>query len=91
VFCRVGEFREAQEPVYVQVDVYVERKSQKGMLIGKKGTAIRNVGEVARKKIETFLGRDVYLDLWVKPLRSWRKNRSHLRDLGFRLPPNDEA
>jgi len=91
VFCQVGEFREAQEPLYIQVDVYVERKSQKGMLIGKKGEAIRSVGEAARKKIETFLERRVYLELWVKPLRSWRKNRAHLRDLGFRLPPNDEA
>lgn len=90
VFCQVEEFREEQDPVYIQVNVYVERKSQKGILIGKKGAAIRALGEESRGKIETFLGRRVYLDLWVKPLRGWRKNRSYLGQLGFRLPPEDE-
>jgi len=61
------------------------------MIIGQKGSAIRAIGEAARPKIETFLGRRVYLDLWVKPLKSWRKNRSYLGQLGFRLPAEDEA
>ena len=91
VFCQVVEFRESQDPVYIQVNVYVERKSQKGMLIGKQGAAIRALGEASRQKIETFLGHSVYLDLWVKPLRAWRKNRAHLGDLGFRLPPDDDV
>jgi GTP-binding protein Era len=91
VFCQVEEFRESQDPVYIQVVIYVERKSQKGMVIGQKGRAIRAIGEAARPKIETFLGRRVYLDLWVKPLRSWRKNRAHLGKLGFRLPPEDDS
>jgi GTPase len=91
VFCRVEEFREEQDPVYVQVDVFVERKSQKGMLIGKGGSAIRALGEAARTKIEHFLGRNVYLDLWVKPLKSWRKNRAHLGRLGFRVPAEDDS
>jgi GTP-binding protein Era len=90
VFCQVEEFRETQDPVYIQMNVFVERKSQKGMVIGKRGAAIRALGEESRRKIETFLGRPVYLDLWVKPLRAWRKNRAHLGDLGFRLPPEDE-
>ena len=91
VFCKVEEFRESQDPVYIQVVIYVERKSQKGMIIGQKGSAIRAIGEAARPKIETFLGRRVYLDLWVKPLKSWRKNRSYLGQLGFRLLAEDEA
>ena len=91
VFCQVEEFRESQDPVYIQVNVYVERKSQKGMIIGKRGAAIRALGEASRRKIETFLGRSVYLDLWVKPLRAWRKNRAFLGELGFRLPPDDDA
>lgn len=90
VFCRVEAFRESQDPIYIQVDVFVERKSQKGMVIGKGGAAIRALGEASRAKIEHFLGRSVYLDLWVKPLRAWRKNRAHLGRLGFRLPPADE-
>ena len=91
VFCQVEDFRESQDPIYIQVNVFVERKSQKGMLIGKRGAAVRALGEASRKKIETFLGRSVYLDLWVKPLRAWRKNRAHLGELGFRLPPEDDA
>jgi GTP-binding protein Era len=90
VFCQVEAFREAQDPVYIQVVIYVERKSQKGMIIGQKGRAIRAIGEAARPKIETFLNRRVYLDLWVKPLRAWRKNRAYLGQLGFRLPAEDE-
>jgi len=76
--------------VYIHVDVYVERKSQKGILIGKGGAAIKALGAAARAKIAHFLGRHVYLDLWVKPLESWRKNRAHLGRLGFRLPADDE-
>lgn len=91
VFCQVEAFREAEDPVYIQVVVYVERKSQKGMLIGKKGRAIRALGEASRAKVEHFLGRRVYLDLWVKPLRAWRKNRTQLGRLGFRLPPADDS
>jgi GTP-binding protein Era len=90
VFCQVEEFRESQDPIYIQVVIYVERKSQKGMVIGQKGKAIRAIGEAARPKIETFLGRRVYLDLWVKPLRAWRKNRAYLGQLGFRLPADDD-
>ena len=63
----------------------------KGIVIGKRGAAIRELGSASRVKIEHFLGRRVYLDLWVKPLKSWRKNRAHLRRLGFRLPADDES
>ncbi len=91
VFCQVEDFRESQDPVYIQIVVYVERKSQKGMVIGKRGAAIRELGQASRAKIEHFLGRAVYLDLWVKPLRAWRKNRAHLGRLGFRVPPEDDS
>ena len=89
-FCHVEEFRENQDPVYVQVQIFVERESQKGILIGKKGGAIRKLGEVSRMKIESFIDMRVYLDLWVKPLKAWRKNRTHLNRLGFRLPESYE-
>ncbi len=91
VFCVVQEFREAQDPVYVHVDVFVERASQKAILVGRGGHAIRELGQAARAKIEHFLGRRVYLDLWVKPLKSWRKNRARLGSLGFRIPEDDET
>ena len=90
-FCHVEEFREAQNPVYIHVNGFVERKSQKGILIGKNGSAIRELGERARVKIEHFLGTGVYLDLWVKPLKAWRRNRAYLSQLGFRIPEDDES
>jgi GTPase len=91
VFARVEEFREDEDPVYILVHLYVERASQKGIVIGAGGRAIRSLGEAARVRIEHFLGRRVYLDLWVKPSRSWRKDRARLGEWGFRVPEDDEA
>jgi GTP-binding protein Era len=91
VFCQVAEFREEQDPVYIHVDVHVEKDSQKAILIGRGGAAIRELGSASRTKIEHLLGRRVYLDLWVKPLDSWRKSRAQLGRLGFRLPPENEG
>lgn len=89
-FCVVEEFREEQDPVYIRIRIFVERTSQKGILLGAGGRAIRDLGQAARAKIEQFLGRRVYLDLWVKPLKSWRKNRARLGEMGFRVPEDDE-
>lgn len=86
VATRVEEFRESQDPLYIAVVVHVERESQKGILVGKGGRAIRELGRVSREKIETFLGRPVYLDLWVKPLKGWRRKKHHLERLGYRVP-----
>lgn len=90
-FCVVEDFNEENDPVYIRVRVYVERGSQKGILIGAGGKAIRELGQASRAKIEHFLGRRVYLDLWVKPLKSWRKNRVRLGEMGFRVPEDDAA
>jgi GTP-binding protein Era len=89
--CRVDEFREGQDPVYVGITVYVEKPSQKPILIGERGTAIKEVGRASREKIEHFLGRSVYLDLWVKVLPGWRRKRTHLARLGFHVPEGDDA
>jgi GTP-binding protein Era len=90
VATRVEEFREGQDPVYIAVVVYVERESQKGIVVGRGGRAIRNLGAASRQKIETFLGRPVYLDLWVKPLKGWRRKKHHLERLGYRVPEDTE-
>ncbi len=89
VVCRVEEFREEQEPAYIEVGVFVERESQKGILVGKGGAGIRELGRISREKIEHFLGRPVYLELWVKTLEGWRRKRGDLTRLGFHVP--DEA
>jgi GTP-binding protein Era len=91
VMTRVEEFREGQEPVYIGISVFVERASQKGILVGSGGSAIKALGREARRKIEHFTGRRVYLDLWVKVLPKWRRKRARLRRLGFHLPDETDG
>ncbi|MEO6525537.1 MAG: GTPase Era [Gemmatimonadaceae bacterium] len=89
--CEVEEFREEQTPVYIRTVLYVERESQKRILIGSGGQRIRDIGRGARAKIETFVGAAVYLDLWVKVLPNWRKSDSALRRFGYRLHDDPSA
>jgi GTP-binding protein Era len=79
----VDEFRENQEPVYIRVILYVERESQKGVVIGKDGGTIKAIGAAARSKVEELLGERVYLDIWVKVLSKWRKSPKMLRMFGL--------
>jgi GTPase len=88
---RVEEYREAEDPIFIRAEIFVERGSQKGILIGKGGAAIKRLGSRARAKIEAFVGQRVYLDLWVKPLAGWRKNAASLRRLGYRVPEEDRG
>jgi GTP-binding protein Era len=83
--CEVEEFREEQSPVYIRTVIYVERESQKRILIGASGSRIRDIGRSARAKVEAFVGAAVYLDLWVKVLPNWRKSDSAIRRFGYRL------
>ena len=87
--CAVEEFREDQNPVYIQTTIYVERNSQKGIVVGKNGAQIRALGATSREKIEALLGKRVYLDLWVKVLPGWRTKRASLQRLGFAVPDDD--
>jgi GTP-binding protein Era len=91
VAARVEEFREAERPVYIQVTLYVERDSQRRILVGAGGAAIRNLGATARKKIEDLLQERVYLDLWVKVLPGWRRKHRELGRLGYRIPDDDHS
>jgi len=86
VACEIEEFREERQPVYIRAVIYVERESQKGILIGDKGARIRDIGRAARIKIESLVGAPVYLDLWVKVLPNWRRNASSLKRFGYTLP-----
>jgi GTPase len=83
---RVDEFREGSDPLYIRATVYVERGSQKAIIVGRKGAGIRRLGERSREKIEALLGTPVYLDLWVKALPNWRRKASSLRYLGYAPP-----
>ncbi|MBR9989388.1 MAG: GTPase Era [Gemmatimonadetes bacterium] len=84
---RVEEYRESDDPVFIRATVYVERESQKPIVIGKGGAGIRDLGSRSRAKIEAFIGQRVYLDLFVKTLPNWRAKLGTLRYLGYRLPP----
>ncbi len=68
---------------YIRAVIFVDQLSRKGILIGKNGRALRTVGEQARQDIEKFLGRPVYLELYVKVISDWRKNSLKLKSLGY--------
>ena len=74
----------ANDKVYIRATIYVERESQKGIVIGKRGALLKEIGALARKDIETMLGSKTYLDLWVKVKKDWRYRSNVLRELGFR-------
>ncbi|MCM3712838.1 GTPase Era [Halalkalibacter oceani] len=76
--------RENNDTVYIGATIIVERTSQKGIIIGKQGAMLKEVGKRARTDIETLLGSKVYLELWVKVQKDWRNKPTHLRDFGFR-------
>ena len=86
VACEVEEFRESRSPVYIRAVIYVERESQKRILIGNKGARIREIGRAARAKIELLVGGPVYLDLWVKVLPNWRREPRLMQRFGYRVP-----
>ncbi|MBS3679549.1 GTPase Era [Ornithinibacillus massiliensis] len=70
--------------IFIQAVIVTERKSQKGILIGKQGSMLKNIGKEARKDIEALLGSKVYLELWVKVQKDWRNKQSQLFEYGFR-------
>ena len=86
VAVRVEEFREREDPVYVAAALYVERSSQKGIVVGKGGAGIKALGRDARQRIEDFLGARVYLDLWVKVWHGWRRKEEGLMAFGYMVP-----
>jgi GTP-binding protein Era len=78
--------REDEDPIFIRAVLYVERPSQKGILIGRSGVGIKELGTRSRAKIEEFLGARAYLDMWVKVLPKWRKSPQELRRFGFPVP-----
>ncbi len=83
IACQIEEFRESASPLYIRAVLYVERESQKGIVIGAKGVRLREIGRVARAKIESLVGSPVFLDLWVKVLPNWRRDERALRRFGY--------
>ena len=81
----VESFKEEEKIIRIDAVIYCERDSQKGILIGKAGSALKRVGSQARKEIEDFFGKSVFLQLFVKVDRDWRSNTGRLKHYGYDL------
>jgi len=78
------EFNEEEKIIKIRSIIMVERDSQKGIIIGHKGSALKRVGAEARKDLEKFFGKKIYLELYVKVNKDWRSNKNQLRRFGYK-------
>ena len=76
-------FKEDEKIIRISADIYVERKSQKGIIIGHKGEAIKKVGIQAREDLEAFFGKQIFLETFVKVEQDWRKKEAKLKRFGY--------
>ncbi|MGL5785774.1 MAG: GTPase Era [Bacteroidales bacterium] len=79
----VEQFKESEDRIDIMVVIYVERDSQKGIIIGKQGSALKRVGTEARKDIEAFFQKKVFLQLYVKVEKDWRSKERALKSFGY--------
>jgi GTP-binding protein Era len=84
VAVKVDEYKDRDQVLYMKATIYVERDSQKGILIGDKGHKLKEIGRFAREELEAVAGKKVFLELWVKVRRRWRQKDADLRFLGYR-------
>jgi GTP-binding protein Era len=83
---RIDEFKErSQEMAYIHATIFVERESQKGIVIGEGGKMLKKIGSAARQEIETMGGRKVFLELRVKVAKDWRNDEAALRRFGYKI------
>jgi GTP-binding protein Era len=87
VAVEITDYKErSADMTYVEAMIYVERDSQKGIVVGKQGHMIKQVGQAARKELESMLNKKVYLDLRVKVLKNWRSDVALMQRLGYAMP-----
>lgn len=79
----VEEYKESTQLINIQAVIYVERESQKGIIIGKEGRALKKVATEARKELERFFGKKIYLRTFVKVEKDWRDSNRNLRNFGY--------
>ncbi|MCA6481332.1 MAG: GTPase Era [Chitinophagaceae bacterium] len=80
----VNEYTEKEQLVKIQADIIVSRESQKAIILGERGSRIKEIGTLARTDIEAFIGRKVFLELFVKVRPNWRDNERQLKEYGYR-------
>ncbi|MCX7876589.1 MAG: GTPase Era [Melioribacteraceae bacterium] len=86
----IEDFKERENRKdYIRANIIVERESQKPIIIGEKGLAIKKLGKISREEIENFLGRQVFLELFVKVREKWRSNPNMLNRLGYKVENED--
>jgi GTP-binding protein Era len=79
----VEEFKRSENIIRIKAVIHVERESQKGIIIGKKGSALKKTGTEARKEMENFFGIQVHLELFVKVSKDWRERPGMLKSFGY--------
>ena len=80
----IEEFREEKDVLRIRAEIFCEKQTHKGIIVGKGGAALKTVGTYAREDLEKFFGIKVFLDLWVKVKANWRDTVSKLNDFGYR-------
>ena len=80
---RVEQFKEDETHIHINAVIYVERDSQKGIIIGHQGVALKKVSTEARKTLEKFFGKSIYLELFVKVDKDWRSSEKELDSFGY--------
>lgn len=83
---RVDEFKAGADVVHISTTIWVESEGQKGIVIGNRGTVLRDIGTQARREIEHMLGQRVFLETWVKVKKNWSDDALALRQLGYQDP-----
>jgi len=87
VAVEIEEFKERETGKwFIRAVIYVERDSQKAIVIGRNGAMLKQIGSLARPAIEQLVGCPIYLELWVKVRKNWTKNEQELRRLGYFSP-----
>ena len=76
-------FKESNDLISINAVIYVERESQKGIIIGHQGVALKKVGQEARRSLEKFFGKKIYLETFVKVDKDWRSSQKELNNFGY--------
>jgi GTPase len=90
VAVEITDYKDKEERTDIYATIYVEKDSQKAIVIGKNASMIKQIGTEARQEIEQMIERKVFLDLHVKVLKNWRTNEAFMRRVGYRMPKADE-